>query len=449
VDAERFIRKRFTRLALALLLVAMAGWALLPHVTNRIAASAFVNAELVRVTAPFAGRLAEVLPRHGVLLDEAVSLKLIEALSPDRRHLLDLERQLALAEESRQLARRQLLELSTFDVELGQRTETYRLRMVDRINHEVSEAEAEKAGCLAEFRQRRDIGSRIETLTKSGLLSEIRSAEALVVQEQASTRCRVAGERIDRIKIELEAARNGVFLRDGANDVPYSQQQRDRLALRRQELEMLALQESTRSLQLAAEIAAERDRIDRLDSYRVAVPAGHVVWSMAASPGSAVTEGQTIFDLADCEHRFVAVELPERDFEQIKKGETAAVRLIGSNEWQQGRVQQIRGSAARPDNRLFAAQTPAANPGTITVEVSLPADQTRPDGANFCSIGRLAEVRFRRSLFDLAALANGWRRLMGSVDAPRAPNITSRSDFAGALRGSLDATTAPDGAEGG
>jgi hypothetical protein len=209
--------------------------------------------------------------------------------------------------------------------------------------------------------------------------------------------------RISRIHVELESARKGLFLRDGSSDVPYSQQQRDRLILRRQELESLALQEAARSSQLGADIKAERDRARGLDNYQIVLPAMHVVWSTAASPGSAVTEGQTILDLADCQHRFVAVEIPERDFEQVTMGDKVAVRLVGSDEWREGRVQQIRGSAARTDDRLFAAQIPSAGPGTITLEVSLPPDDTQNEGANFCGIGRLAEVRIRRPFFGFAS----------------------------------------------
>ena len=91
----------------------------------------------------------------------------------------------------------------------------------------------------------------------------------------------------------------------------------------------------------------ERERIDRLSHFDVSLPADHVVWSVAASPGSTVSEGQTLLDLASCEHRFVGVELPEREFEQIKVGAPAFVRLIGSAEWNEGQVRQVRGSAAR------------------------------------------------------------------------------------------------------
>ncbi len=421
VFAERLIRKRFARLALAVLLIGTAGWAFLPYVTHRVAASAFVNSELVRVTAPFAGKLTNALPRQGDFIDNARSVNLIEALSPDRRHLFDLQLQYAMAKKTGELAEQHLKEIASLDADLAKRTETYRLAIVNQISHEGLEAEAERAGCLEELKRRDDVGLRMDTLTESGLASEIRSAEAHATARAASTRCAVAAARGDRIKVELDAARNGVFLRNGISDVPYSQQQRENLMLRRQELQTQALQESARSTQLAADIAAERERIEQLDNYRPALPAGHVVWSTTASPGSAVTEGQTILDLADCEHRFVAVDLPERDFEQIKTGDVAAVRLVGSNEWQEGQVRQIRGSAARADDRLFAAQIPSPGPATITVEVSLPADVARNDGANFCGIGRLAEVRFPRPFFNFGKFARGgWDWLTGTADAKTA-----------------------------
>lgn len=403
MSAESFVRRRFTRLALAVILIGTAVWTFSPYITHRVAASAFVNSELLRVTAPFSGQLSQSMPRKGVFLDSAKSLVLVEPLSPDRRHLQDLELQFALAKSAGDLAQRQLQEIGKLDDELKERIDAYQRARVEQIDREAKEAEAEHAGCVAELRQRHDVVSRFGTLAENGLASQIRSAEAQAIQQVTSTRCDIMEARISRIHVELELARKGLFLRDGSSDVPYSQQQRDRLILRRQELELLALQEAARSSQLAADIKAERDRARGLDNYQIVLPAMHVVWSTAASPGSAVTEGQTILDLADCQHRFVAVEIPERDFEQVTMGDKVAVRLVGSDEWREGRVQQIRGSAARSDDRLFAAQIPSAGPGTITLEVSLPPDDTQSEGVNFCGIGRLAEVRIRRPFFGFAS----------------------------------------------
>ncbi|WP_311972798.1 HlyD family efflux transporter periplasmic adaptor subunit [Bradyrhizobium agreste] len=407
LHVERIIRSRIVRRSLALGIIALGGWALLPYVTYRIAPSAFVNAELMRVTAPIAGQLSPDLPRKGEYFQRTRVVPLIEARSPDRRHLMDLDQQLAVSTKRAELARRQLEEIAELDRKLRERSEDHRLGMVARLSHEIGETEAEKGGCLAEARQRNDVAGRMERLVKLGVSSQIRSGEAQASQEATAARCQMADERLRRLRTELGAAEKGIYLRGDANDVPYSQQQRERLVLRRQELETDQLQNSSRSAQLAAEIAEERARLDRLDHYDLSLPAAHVVWSVAASPGSMVTEGQSVFDFADCERRFIVVELPERDFEKIKAGDAATVRLIGSREWKSGQIRQVRGSAAYGDDRLLAARVPRPDPGNITVEISLPPNVTPADSNGSCDIGRLAEVRFERR-------ADGLLRLVSS-----------------------------------
>lgn len=428
-NVEHLIRNRLLRIAVAVGLILLSVWAFVPYIAYRVAPSAFINAELVRVTAPIAGRLTQDLPRKGDFIAKPTPVTLIQALAPDRRHLLDLERQYAVAKDNAELARTQLAEISTMDAELGKRTDAYRDGVVSRLEFEIEEAEAERQGCLAEASQRRDVGSRMEALAKAGNASQIRSSEALASQEATLTRCRMADARVHRLETELSSARNGVFLRDGANDAPYSQQQRDRLMLRRQEMQTQLLQESARVAALDDEIVEERKRLAQVNSYDLPLPAAHVVWSVAASPGSAVTEGQPLLDFADCQRRFVAVELPERDFEQIKPGDPAVVRLIGSNEWVDGEIRQVRGSAARADDRLLAAQVPTPNAGNITVEVALSGGTNPADGRGFCNIGRLAEVRFQRSGFGLArGLGRLWQWL--TFAGPPAPKTVVSNDTA-------------------
>jgi hypothetical protein len=101
------------------------------------------------------------------------------------------------------------------------------------------------------------------------------------------------------------------------------------------------------------------------------------------------------------------VELPEREFETIKPGDTASVRLIGSDIWRQGIVRQVRGSAAHEDDRLLAAEVPTPTRGNITVEVSLPREGAKTASSNFCDIGRLADVRFHRTSPAVMATARG------------------------------------------
>jgi len=416
---ETVLRSRLARVCLALVLIALGAWAFLPYVAYRIAPTAFVNAELLRITAPMTGRLVGDLPRKGDVIEQTRTLKLTETLVPDRRHLLELEQQRAVAVDRAELARRQIDEIATFDRELETRIEAYRAGMIERLGEQIAEAEAEKTGCLAEFRQRQDIGTRMGQLAKSGHTSQIRSAEATALQEANAARCEMAEARFRRLKVERDSMQGRVFLHDGASDVPYSQQQRDRLMLRRQELETELLQQNSRVVQLATEIAGERERLNRLGHSDVVLPAGYVVWSVSASPGSTVTEGQVILDLADCAHRFVVVDLREREFERIKAGASVTVRLVGSDDWRQGRVRQVLGSAARTDDRLLAAQIPRPTANSIIVEVEFLGSQSEAERNIFCNVGRMAEVRFERAAFGVASrVSSAWARLTGTKPQP-------------------------------
>ena len=411
---QRVVRSRMVRLGLAAAIIALSVWAFLPYVGYRIASSAFVNAEIMRVTAPIAGRLTRNLPRKGDYIEHASTVVLIETLSRDQGPLLHLNSQYTVAVASAELARKQLAEIAAADDKLAKRTQIYREGMVARLGHERDEANAGKIGCLAEAHQRRDVGSRMEQLVKSGNATPMRADEALALLEATSTRCEMAVAHVRRLEAEMTSAQDGVILGDGANDEPYSQQQRDRLFLRRQELETKVLDESLASQHIATEITEETSRLDRVSQFELTLPAHHVVWSVAASPGSTVSVGQNVLDLAGCEHRFVVVELPEREFEKIKAGTPALVRLIGSNDWTQGPIQQVRGSAARADDQLLAAQVQRPDPGSITVEIGLPEDDAQADRNSFCNIGRLAEVRFQRAGFAfLDTIGRTLRHLVG------------------------------------
>jgi multidrug resistance efflux pump len=412
-NLQHLVRARWARISLAVALIASSAWAFLPYLNYRIASSAFVNSELLRVAAPIAGQLSIDLPRKGDFIEHRAALPLVEARAPDHGHLFHLQSQNTMAKERADLARKQLQQLDLTDLELAKRLDIHHRGIVAKLAYELEEARAEKSGCSAELVLRRDVGGRLDQLVKTGTITPIKGAESQALLEATFARCEVANAKLKRLEVELESARDGVFLRDGTNDAPYSQQQRDRLLLRRQELETRILDESLQSSQIAAEIDEERSRIARISHSDVTLPPQHVVWDVAASPGSTVSEGQTIFDLAACRDRFVSVELPEREFEKITTGGPAYVRLVGGNEWTEGQIKQVRGSAARTDDRLLAAQIkrPAAN--NITVEIGLP-DSEEAIKNNFCNIGRLAEVRFNRVPFAfLSKLGQTLSRLVG------------------------------------
>jgi hypothetical protein len=176
---QRFVRSRAVRLGLVVTLIAVAGWAFLPLVTSRISSSAFVNAKLLRVAAPIAGRLTSDLPHKGEFIGKPITVTLIDVLMPDRRRIIHFDSQYTVAKGRADLARKQLAAIAVADAEFAKRMQIFRDGMIERLGHARDEAEAEKTGCLAEAGQRRDVGSQMQQLVKAGTASPMRTAEAL------------------------------------------------------------------------------------------------------------------------------------------------------------------------------------------------------------------------------------------------------------------------------
>lgn len=393
---ETLIRSRVARVTLAILILGAGLWAFYPYVMHRVSSAAFVNAELMRVTSPIQGHLTTNLPHKGAFISETTTLPLVEAPAADRRQLAIYEQEHAVATARVSLSEAQLEELERKDYELGERFDRYRGAILERLAREREEANANLIACHARKDELKKQRQRVESLAKTGYVSTQRLDEIKSAHVSAMANCDASKARLERLKSASTAAKQGIFLQDGYNDTPYSQQQRDRLVLRKQELEAEILRERARITQLAMDMERERARLARASQYQFALPARHVVWTITASPGSQVVEGQAIMDLANCERRFVSVELPERDFESVKLGGYAAVRLLGSDTWMDGTVQQVLGSAARQDERLLAAQTPQPEGRRITVEIRLTADTVPTEGGRYCDIGRMAEVRLDR-----------------------------------------------------
>lgn len=401
---ERLVRSNVARVILATGLLAAGLWAFVPYLTYRVASSAFVNAEIVRITAPIRGQLSTSLPAKGAFIDKETSILLIKTLVPDRRQLAVFEQQYAVAKAQVELARVQLNEIADTDQRLRARADAHRTAVLREIASQLNEAEADIMNCTVEREVQQRSLTRARQLASTGVVSNSRLEEAESAYASAIATCDAALARYDRLTAERDAADDGIYLRDSGNDTPYSQQQRDRLMLRRQDVETELLRESARSRQLEDEIALEHTRLDDASRYRFVMPADHVVWSVSASPGSTVVEGQSIVDLADCRHRFLSVELPERQVESIRHGDEVRIRLLGSDRWISGTVGHIRGSAAQTDDRLFAAQLPKPAERHITIDVVLPPDSMSSDPSRLCDIGRQAEVRFDRGMPDLFGL---------------------------------------------
>src|SRR5262249_61954210 len=92
--------------------------------------------------APITGQVAAELPRKGTFTDRPTTVPLIQSLAPDRRHLLALDQEYAVATERAALARAQLEEITVRDRELAERTNVFRTASIERLDRPVEETDA-------------------------------------------------------------------------------------------------------------------------------------------------------------------------------------------------------------------------------------------------------------------------------------------------------------------
>jgi multidrug resistance efflux pump len=392
----RLLQNQRLRLAIAGALLLVVAFAIHPYFINYVSYSAFVNAELTRISSPIGGAVARSLPADGEYIPEDRTFRLLEAIAPDRHRLAELEQRRATTLERISLVRAHLAAIAERETALAVRAGGFASFAQAITVQDARLHEAELTTCRVDEQRMRDERDRARRLAESGAAPRLSVTLAQADLDAQSARCGAAEARLERARLKEQAAREQIFLEDGFNDAPYSMQELDRLFLRRLDLEAEAAEAEVLEHELAGLIAQERERLDRATRYVATLPAHHVVWSVRASEGDAVTEGQTLIELADCSRRFVSVLLSERAVSSIGPGDAAAVRLVGSSGWVRSQVTSVSGSAARRDVQLLAAESPEPSPRRFLVEVTLPPSAVGAGDNNRCNLGRLAEVRFHR-----------------------------------------------------
>jgi multidrug resistance efflux pump len=405
---ERVFRSRLARAGLAGLLLLCGAWGFSPYILGNVG-EAYVNADLKRITTPVAGVLGPDAPAGGSYVDKDRLVTLVTARAPDRTALGELERQTAAAEATVELMQSQVQELDRADRAFGARSAAYRTATLADLAGAHERGQADLASCEAHRRADEDRAARIRPLVAEGYATVIslRAAEETVEADRQA--CLSAAASLRSLEARIQAARQGVYIDNGSGDTPFAEQQRSQLLLQRQQRmdELIRAQAALGDLQ--RQEAVERRRYDSLARFTTVLPAGHIVWNLQARPGSAVSDGQTLMELADCSNRYVMVTLPARRIETLSVGGQAQVRLVGSSQWLQGRIRRIVGGGARQDEQLLTAAPPKSDGKDFVVEVSL-ENGPAPDPRRSCDIGRQAEVRFGQPMIrPLALLGAGAR----------------------------------------
>ena len=398
-------KSRNLRLVSAGLLLAAAGAILLPRATSYVSTSAVVNAPLITVRSPFDGRIAQASPEVAHVVSIHDALVRIDGDRTDRSHLTGLlAEEASLLREQRSLdgERDALREIAASLRELDRQHRAHRLRL---LNARLTGFEAEHRGALAEVREVRDRMARTRSLAAKG-----NAPHAMLERETAEFAIKRA--EADRLKAQTEALRvsfsalnRGIVVEEVGGDVSYAHQRLDEIAIRLADLATETSRTEARRDALAVQIVQARADLDANKTFLPEAATTAVVWRASAAVGNEVMAGDEIVKLVDCGRRFIEVAISERHFETIAPGTRAQVRLRGSAERFEARVEAVKGAGAKSDHAELSSEQPFVPEGQLRVFVGLePADLAgagaEGTAAAFCDVGRTAEVRFTRSVAD-------------------------------------------------
>lgn len=406
---------RLARLIVGAALVLLAVWILMGEQLAGASADAVVNARLSTVRAPIAGEVALGARALGARVQAGEELGTITDPLVDRIRLADLELERSFAQA--ELTRAQALLEGALDgiSALEARTDAFRAHRLVQIEDRLAHARArlallEQAGLVASPRPGFE-ADRTADPTSDGLdmaeaelaalLDEGQSAagpEAQAGDLAAPVAVEYARERVDVLETELSAAREGVFLGDGYNDAPWSEQRAEELRSLVRDRRAAQTEAASRLQAVERRIAAAQVAVSRLTGAPLSSTVSGQVWEVRADDGEHVERGQDVMVLLDCGSLVVTLSVTESVYNRLSLGDEARFRLAGDGRDFAATVTRLGGSGALTFYQNLAVAPSAEHLERFDVTLLVPELGATPDLS--CPVGRTGRAFFERRPLD-------------------------------------------------
>lgn len=380
------------RFAAGALLLGFGAYYLAPRAVTTVTTKALVNARLVAVQSPIEGTVAAAPLRDGAPVRRGDVIAAVSNTTVDRSNLGLMQR-----EVSGLSARATALEnaehtYEAMERDLTQQAAQYREARVRQQEQRLRAAQATVQSADA---------ANVQAVRDRARKLSLRSSNAIAENDQEIAEARVAQTRaeldlariaLQRLQQELDAMRQGVFVSEERNDVPYSLQRLDEVRLRHAEALVQIAEAKGRLQHVLEQVEQESDRQKRLSSVAVESPVNGVVSRSVVILGSSVRQGGELARVIDCQQILVAAALPLEMFDKLTHDRRVWARLIGNDHWHRVETVERIGSRRGESAAQFAAENPSPDSAEFIAIFRL-ADLDDGSAENYCQVGRRAEVR--------------------------------------------------------
>lgn len=383
---------RLIRILLSLAVIVGAVIVLYPRIFSDIRSNGTINARMVTVQAPISGTIVRDLPDVGSLIDDGVLLTRITDDSESQGLLSSLTVERDFLTVRIAAIEQRLAEAVSMSATLDERVARYGGSLLENLAFRVREAGARREYWQAVLAERTSAVKRNKELVSKGAISAVRLEEAQSQLLQAREEINRAQADSDRFSQELNSARSGVFISDGQNDVPYSQQRLDELAIRKADLELELAEARGRLAAIGGQLEIEGPRAERRQSAVVRSPLKGIVWRRMVSANVRVTRNDDLMKILDCSTMFAEIAISESTAEKLDIGEPVIVRVQGSDTEYRAEVKEIRGTRSVTPGLEYAAAPPPLKKDEVLLVASFTTEDVYREPESFCGVGRRAEV---------------------------------------------------------
>jgi multidrug resistance efflux pump len=380
-------------LGLGVLLIAFV--VIVPAMANFQSVNAIVNTHYVVVKSPIEGTLDGFSIMPGQPIEQGAELVRINNTRFKESAVNEMAvEQKTLAERSLGL-QQHLKNLQQLQKELQNRVSVHRNHEFLRLEEQLAQAKAEKKAQESLIREQQLLAQRNALLLKENFISQAQSEAAHYALEVTQSRLDIFQARIRLLETEKQAIQRFVYLGEGRNDVPYTQQRLDDVRLQITEVAARLRENEQRSADIQWQISKERDNMAVSREVLLQSPSKGVLWRKFGSNGTEVLIGTDLAHVITCENLFLDVAVPESSLESFQIGQPVQYRLIGTTQWLTGHIQAVTGSGNNlQDVTLVAQLQREKKDARIFVKIES-SDLNKPQ-ENLCFAGRKVDVKVPR-----------------------------------------------------
>jgi multidrug resistance efflux pump len=391
---ERKWRSRLTRWTIGGILLAAAGWLVVPSIMFRTSVRATVTAPLVDVRIPLQGVVCGSPPLVGTAVSAGEKLFEVQAAAPDRRPSEHIRGEIESIRRNAAALKAQIVDLDKLKDTLNMHFDEYKSARIAQAEKLVAEQDA-RVNETASRLKTADFEHRMHTrLHTKGGSSEFELARAEFALEGVRNELEVARHATARLQQQLAAAHKGFFVgdSDGGQERVASKQRIDEIEIQQAGLRAGLGELEGKLDELNLRLESEDQYLASHQMYSVVAPISGAVWSSALVPGSAVSSGSIALEILDPGRVTIEATFNKADAERVCPGEYVKARLLGSSQILSGQVVRVTGSGTIDREPGAVAARVPTSPDTFRVTIKLDQPPVRGNPANQYYVGRSAVV---------------------------------------------------------